>query len=557
MGAFGAAISGLESSQQWLSVISNNVANSQTVGFKASELNFATLISQDLSYASADNSAQNIGGVNAMQVGLGVTVGSIALDLQQGSIQTTGNVTDIAIQGQGYLITQTGSQTQYTRAGNLTFDSNGDLVTANGALVQGWSLKENIVDANPDMAAGYATNVPPKTVPAMVSANQTLNTSNISAIGDIIIPNNLQLSASASLAGLNPADPSQAGVALAGNLDSYTPDTNYNKLVAAGITTANADAQLGGANGPADAQLIVQNADATSNFTVYDSLGTPTNFTVYWYQTNNTPAMGASWSYFIFDTSNNTQPTAGVKYPDAGAFVLSGGANGGSQGAGVKTTLTDAVAFNRDGSLASNGNSTGVVGQNPAITLANIDGSITPFTFSLDLGTPNIPAAGTTPATWGKKDGLTGFYGGGTTNPATGVYTPNQTVYTKSTTGYEKGTLTGLSFNNTGGIEASFTNGQTIVVAQLALANFTNPGGLTNNGGNYFETTANTGSIQIGTAGTDGFGQIQGGALEQSNVQLSTELTNMILAQTMYQANSKVITTQGNLYTDLFNAIPA
>jgi flagellar hook protein FlgE len=548
MGAFGAAISGLQSSEQWLGVISNNVANSETVGFKAGELNFATLISQDLSSPSGDDSTQGIGGIDAMQVGLGVTVGDIATDLTQGSIETTGNVTDIAIQGQGYLTVKDGASTQYTRAGNLTFDSNGDLVTASGGLVQGWSLLESIQDAQPDAAAvdAYGTGLPGNPLPGMLIINTALNTSNTSAIGDIVVPNNLQLAALATGDTLDPNDQA-VGVVLAGNLDSHTPDTNAGILDADGIDT-------GGAAGltEADIQLVTKDANATSNFTVYDSLGTPSNFTVYWYQTANTPLQNAHWSYYIYDTTGGAAPSDTAVYPDAGAFILAGGVNGASNAAGVVTTMTDSVAFNNDGSLATNGNST-VIGENPVITLPDPDGAVDPFTFDINLGTPNLPGP---PPVWGKDNGLTGEYGGGATNASTGIYTPNQTIYTKSVNGYEKGTLTGLSFNSTGGIEASFTNGQTIVIAQLALSNFTNPGGLESDGGNYFTATDNSGSIQIGTAGTDGFGSIQGGALEESNVQLSTELTNMILAQTMYQANAKVITTQGNLYDDLFNAIP-
>lgn len=551
MSAFGAAISGLQSSEQWLSVISNNVSNSETVGFKSGQVNFATLISQTLESPSGDNSGQNIGGIDAIQVGLGVTVGDIATNLNQGAIETTGQVTDIAIQGQGYLTVNSGTQTLYTRAGNLTFDSTGDLVTANGGLVQGWSLAESIQPGNPDAAdvdAAFDANGGAPS-PAMTLISTTLNTSNTSDIGDIVIPNNLQLAAMATTDNTDP-NIQNLGVSLAGNLDSSTPDTNNNLLTAAGVTSAAPPVTQ------ANVQLLIQDANATSNFTTYDSLGTPTNFTVYWVQTANTPLAPPVWSYYIYDTTNGAtpQPADGAAYPTPGSFILSGGAAGDDVGAGILTTLTDAVTFNNDGSLATNGSN--VLGQNGIITLPNTDGSLTPFTFDINLGTPNMPATATSPATWGKSNGLTGEFGGGTTNGTTGVYTPNQSIYTKSVDGYEKGTLTGLSFNSTGGVEATFTNGQTIVIAQLALTNFTNPGGLESDGGNYFTRTDNSGSAQIGTAGSDGFGSIQGGALEESNVSMSTELTNMILAQNMYQANAKVITTQANLFQDLFNAIP-
>jgi flagellar hook protein FlgE len=543
MSAFGAAISGLQSSEQWLSVISNNVANSETVGYKSSQLNFADLISQTLSSPSGDNSANNLGGIDATQVGLGVTVGSIATDISQGAIETTGNVTDIAIQGQGYLTVKSGDQSLYTRAGNLTFDSNGDLVTAEGGLVQGWSITTNLQPTAPPAAGG-----PP---PPMTLISQALNTTNTADIGDIVIPNNLQIAPMATSDNTNTANQA-LGVSLAGNLDSSTPNTGWATLT---TTTPTYVGYAGGAPTAQQALAIAQNADATSNFTVYDSLGNPTNITMYWFQTANVPAAPASWSYIAVDTTGGAVPTAGVAYPTPGAYLFNGGLDA-ANAAGIATTLQDAVTFNNNGSLATNGTGSTL---NGTVSLPTVDGSLTPFIFSVNTGTPNNPGAVGPPAiaaTWGDSNGLTGDYGGGTTNPTTGVYTPVQSIYTKSVDGYEEGTLTGLSFNDTGGIAATFSNGQTIVVAQLALTNFTNPGGLANDGGNYFTQTDNSGSAQVGTAGSIGLGTIQGGALEESNVSLSTELTNMILAQNMYQANAKVITTQGNLFTDLFDAIP-
>ena len=315
--------------------------------------------------------------------------------------------------------------------------------------------------------------------------------------------------------------------------------------------------------------MLVNNANATTNFTAYDSLGTQHNFTVYWVQTANVPNVPASWSYYVYDTDNGTAPNPAVNWPDAGAFIFSGGADGGAVGDSalglITSTMDAAVTFNNDGSLATNGNGVNP-GENNSIGLPINNGALgtapnpaapTAFTFSIDLGTPNIPAAGAAPAQWGQSNGMTGDFGNGKVDPTTGVYTPVQTVYTKSVDGYSMGVLTGLSFNATGGVEATFSNGQTLVVAQLAMSNFTNPGGLTNAGGNYYVTSANSGSIQIGTAGANGMGTIQGGALEESNVDLSVELTNMIVAQKMFEANSKVVTTDSNILETLIQAVPA
>jgi flagellar hook protein FlgE len=116
------------------------------------------------------------------------------------------------------------------------------------------------------------------------------------------------------------------------------------------------------------------------------------------------------------------------------------------------------------------------------------------------------------------------------------------------------GTLDSFAIGNDGVITGSFTNGLTRTLGQVAVANFTNPTGLIDQGGNQFSTGANSGTPIFTTAGQQGTGTIQGGALEQSNVDLSTEFTNLIIATTGFSAASKVITTSDQLITDLLNS---
>jgi len=180
MGSMYAAISGLQASSRWLDVISNNVSNSQTVGFKSARVTFSDLVSQGLSSASAANAGSNLGGVDPNQLGLGVTVQSIQNIFTQGAIETTGNPTDVAITGNGFFTVKSGSQTLYTRAGNFTLDSDGNLVTANGGLVQGWSSTlTRTNDANTPFR--------------ITASNNTLDTVDVSKIGSITIPSNLEL----------------------------------------------------------------------------------------------------------------------------------------------------------------------------------------------------------------------------------------------------------------------------------------------------------------------------------------------------------------------------
>jgi flagellar hook protein FlgE len=130
------AVSGLRNHQVWLDVIGNNIANANTVGYKSSTVVFDDILGQTISSGVAPTT--NKGGVNPVQVGLGMTIGSISQNFLQGSIQTTNRNTDMAIQGDGFFVLANGSDRTYSRAGSFTLDANGKMVdTATGFKVQG------------------------------------------------------------------------------------------------------------------------------------------------------------------------------------------------------------------------------------------------------------------------------------------------------------------------------------------------------------------------------------------------------------------------------------
>lgn len=131
-----AAISGLRNHQTKMDVIGNNIANVNTVGFKSGSVTFQDMLSQTLSGASSGSG--NTGGTNAMQVGLGVSVASINTNFSDGSTQSTGVQTDLAITGQGFFVVGDALNQQYTRSGNFTFDASGNFVNGNGVKVLGW-----------------------------------------------------------------------------------------------------------------------------------------------------------------------------------------------------------------------------------------------------------------------------------------------------------------------------------------------------------------------------------------------------------------------------------
>ncbi|HET6151976.1 MAG TPA: flagellar hook-basal body complex protein [Marmoricola sp.] len=133
-----AGISGLRVNQTMLDVTGNNIANANTTGFKSSSTVFQDTLSQMLTGSSAANA--NKGGTNPIQIGLGVQLAATNANFTQGSTQTTGNPTDMMIQGDGFFVTKQGNEDLYTRAGAFTFDNTGTLVTPTGNRVQGYAL---------------------------------------------------------------------------------------------------------------------------------------------------------------------------------------------------------------------------------------------------------------------------------------------------------------------------------------------------------------------------------------------------------------------------------
>jgi flagellar hook protein FlgE len=148
-----AGVSGLRTHQQMMDVTGNNIANVSTTGFKSSATVFQDTLSQTLAGASAptgDGTVPPFGGTNPAQIGLGVRLGGISTNLQQGSSQLTGRATDLAVQGDGYFVIQTGSEALYTRAGSFSMDARGQLTTPTGGLVLGIDDKPITVPPNGD-----------------------------------------------------------------------------------------------------------------------------------------------------------------------------------------------------------------------------------------------------------------------------------------------------------------------------------------------------------------------------------------------------------------------
>lgn len=511
MGSLFSSISGLKNHTTWMNVIGNNISNVNTVGYKESRITFKEAISQSMGAASGSNSSSNLGGINPTQMGLGSSLGSIDTVMTQGAIQTTGNSTDVAIDGKGFFIVKSGDQTMYTRAGNFSFDNNGNMVTSSGALVQGWQRQFVATPAVLSTPAGLP----------MVTVAETLNTN--TPTGNIVIPQNLVLGPKAT--GDKNTLGGDTGIFLKGNLDSMTPQN-----MVAGA------AYVGPAAGNPAAGYI---PSAQTSATIYDSLGNVHVISFLWTQTAGVPAASPSWNWSAYDTGTSGQlaiPVApAVSVPGVDAVNVGNGT---------------AVLFNSDGSLQSVGAwALPTVGATiPQITLTNTNGAFNQEVVSVYMGQPNVVGP---PAIVGDRTGITGDYGSGTIDSATGTYIAKQTLYTSFVDGYSEGTLTGVSVDQTGGINCQFSNNQIITMGKLGMANFSNQQGLTKVGGTMFEQSANSGLAQVSTAGNAGLGTVTGGALEASNVDLSVELTNMIIAQRGFESNARIVTTSSEMLSTL------
>jgi len=268
-------VSGLRAHQTRMDVIGNNVANVNTVGFKAGRVTFQELFSQTIKGAVAPDSASGRGGTNPMQVGLGTSVGSIDTIMTRGSLQTTDNPFDLSIEGEGFFICK-GSNSDtfmFTRAGNFGRDELGNLVTGGGLNVYGWQEYTQQPDGT------YKFNTEADIVP--------LN-----------ILNKRMIQAKAT-----------SNVAIAGNLNASEPPLTYS---------------LNATNYKDEAQFSMP-------LTVYDSLGNKYEITVYF--AKRTVSGGANpvttWSYYIPDNPDTNNPpvftvsgnTGTIDFDSKGQFI--------------------------------------------------------------------------------------------------------------------------------------------------------------------------------------------------------------------------------------------
>lgn len=417
-----AAVSGIDANQTYLDSIANNISNADTVGYKEGDVVFEDLLTEQLSGASAPPAAGGAG-VDPVAVGSGVRVGATEVNLSEGSLEQTSQPTDVAIQGNGFLVVDSGGQQTFTRDGSLTVDANGSLATQDGGLIMGWQANgSGVID----------TNAP---------------------VTGITIPTGETIPASAT-----------TNLSLGGNLTAWdgvgTPPVE--------TTTLNAYDSLG--NTVPVTLTFTGVAGQANEWTVQGTVTTPSGGTANLWSTTSPPTV-------TFDPSTGqVSAVSGSTTAADGAFTL------------PVTTMPTGYSF--------------------------------PTGDTWDIVFPPP----------GSASAVTQFSG-------------QETLQLESQNGHAAGTLQSYSIADDGTITGSFSDGTTLALGQIALATFTNPAGLIDNGAGLYAESANSGQAAIGIAGTGARGTLLGGELEQSNVDLGTELTDLITAQEAYEANTKVLTS--------------
>ena len=569
-------VSGLKTHQTKMDVIGNNIANVNTVAFKSSAVTFADIMYQTTSGASG--ATENTGGVNPKQIGLGVQSGSTKVTVTStGSAQSTGDALDIKLtdaNSTNFFIVNNGSSNLFTRSGSFYLDGNGNLaMTSTGYLVQGWQVDKETMSIVKDtvsplriMQAENLTSAPESTTDANASGVIDKNDTNVKSESgynmSLSLYDNLGYAYTAkfSVKGLdtNDSNPKDGKNAYTIKLDAIY-DADNNDILKDYITKQTANAAAG-------QETVAKNTALAKVFgRGYDDTGALIGIEATDYE------VSANYKYSggIYTTSDGIKQfnsVSGSITTNAAGDLIVTMVNPDDATDTVDVTLKDLygltqtqydavkAAYTADAtSVTISGSSLHVVkgavnyqlefnSANGVFDNINDDNAVNLNMSVLGDQFSNIAIDFTKVLNYdnGKVSTL-GVDRGNVSNASVGA-------------GKKLGALTGVSIQQDGKIYGSYDNGNTILLGQIAVAQFANASGLEALGNNCYGTTLNSGDFDgIGKDVTADGGSMATGQLEMSNVDLSTEFTEMITTQRGFQANSRIITVSDTMLEELTN----
>ncbi len=571
-------LSGLISNSRRLDVIGNNISNVNTTAFKSNRMQFTPTFSRNFSLGTAPGSST--GGTNPGQVGLGVTVAGTQRNFNNGAIGATGVATDVAIEGDGFFIVDVAGTRHFTRAGNFVRNPSNELVSQSGARVMGFGVDEQFNVIEGDLVP---LSVPVGTLTLAEASRNVIFNGNLNASGavgttgsvhtgrawftdaamtvpvdastdltttDIWMSDGAGGSVLAFDGSANPKTITISGVEKGGK-DLGSKTFAFNATAVAGAdgfgttlgdftsfledvlgldqTPVGASSNLGGnvainaagqivitgnegtvqdlgletadfvvsSPGAGSGQPLVLTKTGSANgesvrtsFVVYDSLGTPLTIDLTFTLQDTSASGGTTWQ-FVAESNDN----------DAASRLIGLGE----------------VTFDASGRFEA--------ATNQSFSIIRTNGAVSPLTVNMDFNSGTDAVSSLTDSA----------------SNLAAVFQDGSPI----------GTLSNFSIGEDGRISGSFTNGLTRTIGQIALAKFSNPEGLVDSGDNLFRTGPNSGTPLVAKPRDFGTGRLVGGALELSNVDLSQEFINMILASTGYSAASRVITTTDELINQL------
>lgn len=557
-------VAGLKTHQTRMDVIGNNIANVNTTAYKSSSMTFSELMSQTTQKASGANATTGVGGTNAKQIGLGVKAGAINTAITtQGSAQSTGNPFDIMITGDNFFVVSNGSENFFTRDGSFYVDGAGNLaMTSTGYNVMGWgvdettgNIKQDTVTALRIMSAANMTYPPEATTKANISGILDENDKDVTSANGKTVNLNFfdargySYTAKFTFKQSGGDKTNEYSMELNKILDSTGAEIDISKLEFGNRSqqkmetkvTLNTDAYKWDGKVLKTKDGTTDVANLADIFNTDGSLITPADDAAAQKQQEALDAIAKAYGYegstdeflnlYITSTVDKDKQltiqnllgnmmagkTTDVLPADSSAITMEGRYFEGTT-----------VVFNKDtGKLESVGGSTTNLNVNAAFSA--LGGNFSDVTIDLSECT-NYDNKGTSTigATSGDLDGLG--------------------------TGRRLGDMIGVYIQKDGMIYASYDNGMTKLLGQIATAAFANASGLEKEGDNLYSATLNSGEFDgIGVDITAGGGYMSTGHLEMSNVDLSSEFTEMITTQRGFQANSRIITVSDTLLEELTN----
>lgn len=539
------AVSGLKTHQTRMDVIGNNIANVNTVAFKSSSVTFSDILYQTTSNASGANATTGTGGVNAKQIGLGTTAAATKVSITSaGASETTGNPFDIRLTDKNstnFFIVNNGSENVFTRSGSFYVDGSGNLcMSSTGYTVMGWQVDETTGEIRKDTVSALRimqeknlTSAPEATTQATIAGvldeNDTDVKNDAGRVMNLNFYDNLGYQYTAKFAIKSTGTDGKYTVELTSVLDSDNQNIIKNltkQEISQIFGNYQADATLGQYSLSKDyefknnkyvrkadqKEFEVDNADKTL-FEATDGSGDTVSITEIFSGITTTIANniknGTNNYKVAFDQTTGQATVTGERTSYDLLFDTSTGKFASIGGDTPSTMLNMSVLSS--GLLNTNGNFQNI----------SVD-----FSQCLNY---NNSGKSTIGADAGAVDGTTGK-------------------------GRKLGAMTGISIDTSGRIYGTYDNGNTELLGQIAVAQFSNASGLEKVGESCYRTTLNSGEFDgIGVEISADGSSMTTGELEMSNVDLSSEFTSMITTQRGFQANSRVITTSDTLLEELVN----